>query len=533
MKPKHWLLLILILAGSLRLFNLAHNPPSLYWDEVSIGYNAFSIIQNGTDEHGNSWPITHFLAFGDAKPPLYIYATSIAMAIVGVGDLAVRLPSAFAGVLAVLFTYLLTLEIFKSNQHKHHLALTSATLMAISPWHLHMSRVGYEANLALAFFLIGLWAFFRGLTQPKYYFLTTITFISTLYTFNAYRIFLPFFLLILALTHRKTLLQQAKPVATNLFLALLLVIPLVPFVLSDQAKLRFNEVTIFNNHQPILEANQRIQLNQNAFWAKLLHNRRLLFALDFLRHYTDHFKPDFLFFSGDVNPRLSVRDLGMLYYIELPLLLIGIYALFTQKFSPKWLLTFWILAAIIPAGVARETPHALRTLQVLPAPQIIIALGIITLISKHKKITPILISAYLLLFAHYLDIYHLHYPKQWQLSWQYGYKPLFSYLQDIQADYDRIFITNHLDRCYINALYYLQIDPQHYLATRDSGGDAFGFTYTNSFGKFYFTPYDQSSKPSSETWLVVSPPDSMIESHSILHTIYDLKHQPVFVIQEI
>ena len=35
------LFLILILASILRLFSLGSLPPSLYWDEASLGYNVY------------------------------------------------------------------------------------------------------------------------------------------------------------------------------------------------------------------------------------------------------------------------------------------------------------------------------------------------------------------------------------------------------------------------------------------------------------------------------------------------------------
>src|SRR5690606_22776989 len=98
---------IILLALILRFFNLSTNPPALYWDEANIDYNAYSILKAGIDEHGVKFPITHFLAYGDAKPPLYIYAVSLSMAIFGVNEFSVRLPSALAGTLAIPIVFAL------------------------------------------------------------------------------------------------------------------------------------------------------------------------------------------------------------------------------------------------------------------------------------------------------------------------------------------------------------------------------------------------------------------------------------------
>ena len=59
-----WLALLLILAGFFRFYQLGNLPPGTHCDEVSVGYNAFSIYQAGIDEWGNRYPLT-FKAFGE------------------------------------------------------------------------------------------------------------------------------------------------------------------------------------------------------------------------------------------------------------------------------------------------------------------------------------------------------------------------------------------------------------------------------------------------------------------------------------
>src|SRR4030066_1322086 len=56
-----------------RIFKIAEIPPSVYWDEASIGYNAFSIATDLKDEWGEKLPL-HFRAFGEFKLPVYIYS---------------------------------------------------------------------------------------------------------------------------------------------------------------------------------------------------------------------------------------------------------------------------------------------------------------------------------------------------------------------------------------------------------------------------------------------------------------------------
>src|SRR3989344_8228068 len=133
---KVFLIAIILVASVLRLYKLGSIPPSLYWDEASLGYNAYSILISARDEHGKFLPLINFAAFGDYKPPGYIYATVPVVAIFGLSDFAIRFPSAFFGILTVLLTYFLTKKLFVEKYHryekyeryeKQYLNLTSRT----------------------------------------------------------------------------------------------------------------------------------------------------------------------------------------------------------------------------------------------------------------------------------------------------------------------------------------------------------------------------------------------------------------------
>src|SRR3990167_2020828 len=152
------LIFIIILATVLRFYQLGQNPPSLNWDETAHGYNAYSILKTGRDEYGYRLPLS-FRSFDDYKPPIYTYLVVPSVAAFGLNDFAVRFPSAFLGVLAVLFTYLMVKELFQ----KTPIALLSAFFLAISPWHLQFSRVAFETNSATFWSVLGTWAFLKGI----------------------------------------------------------------------------------------------------------------------------------------------------------------------------------------------------------------------------------------------------------------------------------------------------------------------------------------------------------------------------------
>src|SRR3989344_2849602 len=135
---------VLTLAFILRFYHLGQNPLSLNWDETSNAYNAYSILKTGRDEYERFLPLYN-RSFDDYKPPLYMYLNVPTVAIFGLTPFAARLPSALFGFLTVPLIYFLVRKLFNQKL----MALAAMFLLAISPWHIQFSRVGFEANVGL------------------------------------------------------------------------------------------------------------------------------------------------------------------------------------------------------------------------------------------------------------------------------------------------------------------------------------------------------------------------------------------------
>ena len=125
---------------------------------------------------------------------------------------------------------------------------------------------------------------------------------------------------------------------------------------------------VLNDLSLVEKSNKLISQNNNAIWAKIIFNRRVFYVQEFSNHYLDNFRPDFLFISGDINPRLSVRWVGEMYWFEIIFAAIGLYCLVKKRDKPALVLLGWLILAPVPAAMARETPHALRILNILPVP---------------------------------------------------------------------------------------------------------------------------------------------------------------------
>src|SRR3990167_5517173 len=110
---KVWLSFVIVLAFFLRFYKITQIPPSLNWDEVAIGYNAYSILKTGKDEWGQFLPV-HFKSYGEYKLPAQIYASIPGIAVFGLNELGVRITPVVYGTLTVLLLYFLTRALFGS-----------------------------------------------------------------------------------------------------------------------------------------------------------------------------------------------------------------------------------------------------------------------------------------------------------------------------------------------------------------------------------------------------------------------------------
>ena len=102
--------LILALGFLLRVAALDKFPVGFTPDEASFGYDAYSILKTGADQWGHKLPLV-LESFGDYKSPLYAYLTIPFVALLGLTKVAIRLPNALLGTVAVYVTYLLVTEL--------------------------------------------------------------------------------------------------------------------------------------------------------------------------------------------------------------------------------------------------------------------------------------------------------------------------------------------------------------------------------------------------------------------------------------
>lgn len=517
MKQK-WIILffIVLVAAILRLWNLGVTPPSPDWDEAALGYNAYSILLTGKDEYGTSFPLS-LRSFDDYKPPLYVYLTVPSVAAFGLSLWSTRLPSAIMGILAVLGTFFLVSEIFRKKEggrDQYTIPLIASLLLAISPWHIQFSRVAFEANIGITLNIWGAYFLLKGRTSSFALSLSAFLFGLSLYAYHSERIFVPLFVLLLAILFWKELWTNKRRVITACIIGILTIAPLAIVFTNPTTLMRLRGTSSLSDQTALLS--DSVQLLEDDIKAgntigMLFDNRRIVWVKTVLDGYLSHFSFKWLFLNGDL-PRHHAPDMGLLYLFELPFLLWGMSGIWKKGGKIAVLLFGWMIIAPIPASVTTGLPHAIRTLVFLPVFQIFTAVGISEYIiwlkygSKWKKIiTPIIIGLALLNIVYYLHMYFVHMDREYSDYWQYGYKQAVEYAEGHKGQYKKIVVSTKLEQPHMFFLFYTKYDPKKYLA--EGGTASGGFAEVkNHFDIYDFRPIQWNKEIKDGTILYIGTP---------------------------
>ena len=518
----------MVLAFVLRFWNL-NNFPALNADEAAIGYNAYSLILTGKDEHRNSWPI-HFQSFNDYKPGLYVYMVLPFVKVLGLNEWAVRIPGATLGVLTVLIVYFLIRELRIGNWK---FEIIAPALLAINPWHIHFSRGGWEVNMATFFMTAGLWLFVKAANNGfnvKYLVLSVLAFVAAIYDYHAARVVVPLLGIFLAVKYWREIKNNFRKVVPAVIIGIILLVPLAVDFSKGGVFSRAAGAGLFADPGPLSRVNEQRGEHDSfsGIAAKVLHNKVVNYSLAFAKNLTGHFSGEFLFLSGDVIERNRVPETGQLYLIELVFVVVGLVAI--VKNSKGWgVIIWWLLVAPSAAALTFQAPHALRSQNMVIPLTMISSFGlykILEFMNKFKKIKvwlySLLVLALILSFARYLHVYWIHMAKEYPYSSQYGVKELVNYLKEKESGYQKILVTNRYDQPYILFLFYMKYDPvkfqnSHSLTPRDG----FGFSTVNHFDKYYFATikFDQA-RPENPNALIVGTDGEIPEEANIVKDIY-------------
>ena len=378
-KGRFFLILIFLLAFFLRIYQLGNLPHTFHEDEVLSGYVGSYLIRNGFDLYGNIWPLWYFNKFGDYYIIGPIYLSGLSTLIFGVNEFATRFPHAFFGALAVFPIFTLAMLIFKNTT----IALLSSLFLAITPWHIVLSRSTTEGIIGATLFLWGLTYLLKSKESfcLKYLFLTFLFFLFDYWIYHPYRLYPPLIMTGFLIIFFKEIKKNKRFFALSFFLTLFFLIFSFSISQTFWGKGRLEQTSIFSPISGVtIKLNELIanEGQNNILITRIFHNKIIGYTKEFINQYLSYFSFNYLFIDGWKKSRYFVPEQGLLYLSFLPLIFIALINLIKARIEKKMLLflIFILIASVFPAAfTVVESPNPHRSLFLIIPLIILICFG--------------------------------------------------------------------------------------------------------------------------------------------------------------
>ncbi len=459
-------LLVFFTGFFLRFYQLGVIPAGLYTDETAIGYNAYSILETGRDEHGKYLPL-YFESFGDYKLPGYIYMVAVSEKLFGINAFAVRFPSAIFGFLTIVALYFLVLILSK----RFTFAIIASVFLAFNPWHVFFSRAAFEVNVATAFAVFGTLFFILAVTWKNNLFLfiaAIISFAVSLYTYNVTRIISPLLLtMLIVLYHKKVLKLSLWKKGILLLLSLAFLLPFL-FTLQSSSGLSSQLETLLAGKLALANfLEMRSYTTEVPILSKFFFNTPVQLFWQYLKNLTAFFSFPFFFTNGPVSGLYGVGNTGTFYIFDLPFIIISLYEGIRKKVSYLYPFYVWLLIIFLIGSFVREVPYPTRDFIIVIPLIIFSAYGCVSILDKflavkNKNFFIFTSTFFLIVFysvVSFLTTYFLRFPIEHAKDWRREDQALVSYLQKKEKSVDTIYLDKSADFSYTSLLFYQKYSP--------------------------------------------------------------------------
>jgi hypothetical protein len=352
-------LFIIALVG-IRIAILPFSPPGFYIDEAATGAHVVSMLEHGTNAHGQTWPLFSSSLGGGYTTPIYLYPLTAWSALFGPSEVSLRYFSEFMTLLAVGF-----MALASSFWLGKRMALVAAIVGLALPWgSLAWDPAMVPLLVAVSFFAFSALLFSRSRSlKITATILLPVTLIALAYVYPPARVTAPLLYLTFYVTLYLRKAMSLKVILLSAAAAFLLVLPLAAFMVQPDALDRTSTLSVFS-HASLIEGIGKLGLN-------------VLLLLN----------PVFLFLVGDLNLRHSTYFQGMLGLAALiPAIVLVVHAIKNRRtqFSPRkkklhlfiLIACLGILFSILGSALTSEgQPHSLRATAAWPFMVFAITLG--------------------------------------------------------------------------------------------------------------------------------------------------------------
>jgi 4-amino-4-deoxy-L-arabinose transferase-like glycosyltransferase len=515
-KNKIYFIIIFVISVFFRFYKLDNLPSSLNWDEISHGYNAYSLLKTGKDQWGQSWPIFNFRAYGDYPTTLNLYLTIPFIYLFGLNAFALRLPAAILGILFTIIIYLFARIIFKNR----NLALITFVIASFSPWTFFPSRGVFQSNLAQFFLLLGVYLFYIKTNKKIIWILSALSLGLSMYSYHNTRLITPLIFGLLLFIYRP---KKIKTLIISIIF-LILAIPSFINLFSQDSMARNRWVGIINPNSINLINESRRLFEGPQFLNLAINNKVVYFTREVVNNFILFLSPLPIFFNGSQNYQFNLPNSALIFIYFLPFFYIGLFYCFKNLLKNKDLIFLCIafLITLIPAALTVGDYPSIRLTIATPFIYIFITYGFLYLSSKTKGyLLPLVLIITLIFFGIYWQNYN-KYSIDFAPSWQYGYKEVISEINTLYPQYKQIYFTKKYGEPHEFILFYNAWDSQKYLNDPNLNTDFHSDWYwVNSFDKYIFlNDWEIKSKTiPTNSLLITSPNNYPTKNSKLLKTI--------------
>jgi len=508
-----WLLAIVLLAAIVRLVALDRVPPGLTTDEACNGYDAYSLLLTGRDQHGNRWPLV-MQSLNDYRMPLFIYSAIPFIGLFGLTPASVRMAAAFWGILTVPVVYWLGARMFGQRA-----GLIAALFCALSAWHISFSRIGLEGTLMVFSVTLAVALLWQWHTDHRdlWLILAGVVLGLSIYTYATAKLFVPGLVLLLAGFWIGDLKQHSRATLIAVGLLALLALPMLYLTLRYPVQMqgRYDQIAIFR---------------PGRSWAEALTKFAQLFAA--------HFSPDYLFVKGDADVLQHPPLGGQLYWIQAPLLILGL-LLARQAVYRRAVLfcILWLLWAAIPSALTepsvKGSPSAWRNLPAVVPFLVLSALGMIwvwntTQLKAYLRagVIGLLGIGLMVNAAWFLYGYATTYPRQVAGRFNDGMEQIVKQVQVLESNYPIVVFSDYFSWPYIYVLFFTRYDPAALHADPFEQGDEL-FAPVTRMGKYHVRDIEQAYEE-FEHGLFISPAWKLVDAPTLMIVHRPADGKPIF-----
>jgi len=439
------LLCILLLASALRFLNLGKIPSGSTSDEATYIYNAYSIFFTHKDIAGNLLPLS--FNFYNSFSPVPIYLMAPFVGLLNVSLFSGRLLFAITGVLDVLLIFLFAARITQNKK----IALLSALMLSVSPWHIQFSRISYDASLALFFYLLGSYIFI-SVKNIKGVLLSVIAFLLGFYSYHATKFFFLFFVPLLLYFSWPDIKKRKNEIILFIVGSVFILLSFIWILITQHVSRQ--QILIGNNSPAVSSAvNLERTYNTAPLAVRPIFSNKLLSYIKLISgNYLGAFSTEYLFIDGEAGDNAKIygtTNRGALYFVDLPFLIFGLLYFLKGNKKVRNFVFIGLLIAPIPSAIAIDISYGARSIMMLPFLVIIIGAGIYYFFEllKNKKslyyAMLLFVSVlYFFAFSLYVYQYQFRYSIYGAEAWNRSSRDLVEYVASVKEKYTNVYIAD-------------------------------------------------------------------------------------------